>query len=130
MVNAQVKPVDVQQYREVGAGAPHRIFSLLLGSAIERADQAGHAAAEQRWQDLAVLMQRCVALISGLRSSLDMEAGSTASRQLAEAYDAMLERIHQSEPRMLKAAFADVSRSLLMLKAEWDGRVATGSGGH
>lgn len=98
----------------------HKIISLLLDGALERAGQAVVACAEQQWENLEVLTQKSIAIINGLRSSLDMSAGGEIATNLADLYDYMLERIQASDPRALKEAFIEVSQLLGEIKSGWD----------
>lgn len=98
----------------------HKIISLLLEGALERAGQAIAACAEQQWDNLEILTHKSIAILNGLRSSLDMNSGGEIATNLANLYDYMLERIQASDPQALKEAFAEVSQLLGEIKSGWD----------
>lgn len=98
----------------------HQIISLLMDGAIERVDQAIAAHKSQQREDLEILLQKLVAIINGLRNSLDMQAGGEIAENLDALYEYMVVSITQSEEGQLPAALGETRKLLLEIKQGWD----------
>lgn len=98
----------------------HQIISLLMDGALERIDQAIDAQKSGNWIDLEILTNKLVAIINGLRNSLNMGAGGEIAENLDSLYEYMIERITQASSANAITAFEECSRLLSQIKEGWD----------
>jgi flagellar protein FliS len=122
MAIAQTKAASfIQEHTE--EISPHRIISLLMDGALERIDQSLEAFHQNNQADLGVLLQKLIAIINGLRNSLDMKAGEIASN-LDALYEYMVERITHSDE--LASSLIEVRSLIDQIKSGWDHMDFTG----
>lgn len=118
MAVAQTKAASyIQEHTEEISS--HQIISLLMDGALERIAQALKARKENNLADLEVLTDKLVAIINGLRNSLNMGAGDIASN-LDALYEYMVERITQASYDELTAVLTEVQSLIAEIKSGWD----------
>lgn len=98
----------------------HQIISLLMDGALERIDQAIAAHQNASWADLQILTDKLVAIINGLRNSLDMSAGGDIAENLDALYEYMIMQITQASDASLVAALNECSGLISQIKSGWD----------
>lgn len=98
----------------------HQVISLLMDGALERANQFIDAADRDHKQDQSVLLNKLVAIINGLKNSLDMQAGGEIAQNLDSLYTYMLECITGAGSDEIKPAVQEVANLLAEIKAGWD----------
>lgn len=119
MAVAQTKAASyIQEHTEEISS--HQIISLLMDGALERIEQAIDAQAAGNWVDLEILTNKLVAIINGLRNSLNMSAGGEIAENLDSLYEYMIERITQASSADAIAAFEECARLLSEIKEGWD----------
>jgi flagellar secretion chaperone FliS len=119
MAVAQTKAASyIQEHTEEISS--HQIISLLMDGALERIDQAIKAHQTGSWTDLEILSNKLVAIINGLRNSLNMSAGGEIAENLDALYEYMIEKITQSSRDHIVAAFEECSGLLTEIKLGWD----------
>jgi flagellar protein FliS len=112
-------------YQQVGVqgsvedATPHRLVELLFDGVLQRIAEAKHAIAEG---DVAIKGERigkAVSIVSGLRATLDHEAGGSIAENLDLLYDYMERRLTEanlsSDPVMLD----EVARLMHEVKSAW-----------
>lgn len=118
MAVAQTKAASfIQEHTEEISS--HQIISLLMDGALERVGQAVQAHIKNNRTDLEVLVQKLVAIINGLRNSLNMNAGDIAVN-LDTLYEYMIEKITQTSHEDLVPALLEVRNLILEIKEGWD----------
>lgn len=98
----------------------HQIISLLMDGAIERVDQAIAAHQKRQVEDLEILTQKLVAIINGLRNSLNHDAGGDIAVNLDALYEYMVISITQSSFDTLPEALKETRKLLDEVKVGWD----------
>jgi flagellar protein FliS len=118
MAVAQTKAASfIQEHTEEISS--HQIISLLMDGALERTSQALQAHSKNNQADLEILTHKLIAIINGLRNSLNMEAGEIALN-LDALYEYMVEKISCSSRDELAPALAEVQALIGEVKAGWD----------
>jgi flagellar protein FliS len=118
MAVAQTKAASfIQEHTEEISS--HQIISLLMDGALERTSQALQAHSKNNQADLEILTHKLIAIINGLRNSLNMEAGEIALN-LDALYEYMVEKISCSSRDELAPALAEVQTLIGEVKAGWD----------
>lgn len=119
MAVAQTKAASyIQEHTEEISS--HHIISLLMEGALERIDQAVEASGSGQLDDLLVLTDKLIAIINGLRNSLNMDAGGDIALNLEGLYQYMVERITQSTEASIVVSLQEVHRLLSEVKSGWD----------
>lgn len=119
MAVAQTKAASfIQEHTEEISS--HQIISLLMDGALERIDQAVEAYQAANRTDLEILSDKLVAIINGLRSSLNMAAGGEIAENLDALYEYMVRSITQASDETLVSAFNECSLLLGEIKGGWD----------
>ena len=118
MAVAQTKAASfIQEHTEEISS--HQIISLLMDGALERVDQALVAHQKNNQTDLQILIDKLVAIINGLRNSLNMDAGEIAEN-LDALYEYMVERITQASYADLASVLAETQGLIGEIKTGWD----------
>ncbi len=119
MALAQTKAATfIQEHTEEISS--HRVISLLMDGAIERADQAKQAYEQGQQDDLVLLLSKLIAIINGLKNSLDMDAGGEISQNLNALYDYMIQKISAVEEPALLGVLDEVRQLIVEVKVGWD----------
>jgi flagellar protein FliS len=118
MAVAQTKAASfIQEHTEEISS--HQIISLLMDGALERITQALQAHRQNHQADLQVLTHKLVAIINGLRNSLNMDAGEIADN-LDALYEYMVDKITQASYVELASVLVEVRELLGEIKTGWD----------
>lgn len=116
----------LKQYRQLGLEAevsgasPHRLIQLLFIGALDRIAIAHGAMARG---DIPLKVQqigKAIAIISGLRSSLDLDALGDLPTNLDQLYEYMGVRLMQASARNDLEALSEVADLVKTLKSGWD----------
>jgi flagellar protein FliS len=117
----------LKQYRQLGLEAevsnasPHRLIQLLFAGVLDRLAVAQGAMARGDIPLKGQQISKAIAIISGLRSSLDMDAPGDLPTNLDQLYEYMEVRLVQSSARNDLDALSEVTELLKTLKSGWDG---------
>ena len=118
----------LKQYRQLGLetqvnnASPHRLIQLLMEGALERL--VGAQAAIERGDSATkgVLIGKAMGIISGLRSSLDMNVQDTSlPENLDNLYDYMGRRLLEGSLHNKPEFIGEVVGLLRTVKSGWDG---------
>lgn len=99
----------------------HQVISLLMDGALERASQALNALQKKDEEELEILVNKLVAIINGLKNSLNMDAGGEIAKNLDALYLYMVERITRAERENLESVIKESITLLNEVKGGWDG---------
>lgn len=99
---------------------PHRLIQLLIDGALARIAKAKGCIEHGLVEDRNNTINSAIAIIGGLRDSLNMEAGEVAMT-LERLYDYMEHRLFQANVNNDAAALDEVGRLLGEIKTAWDG---------
>jgi flagellar secretion chaperone FliS len=118
----------LKQYRQLGLetqvnnASPHRLIQLLMEGALERLNGAQAAMSRGDTATKGVLIGKAMGIISGLRSSLDMNVeGSDLPERLDDLYDYMGRRLLEASTFNNTEMVVEVIDLLKTLKSGWDG---------
>jgi flagellar protein FliS len=116
----------LREYRDVGASTramsadPHTLILMLMDGALDAmAAGKGHVqrgAIEDKGRSLA----RAIAIIDGLRASLDRSASAELSDNLDDLYDYMSRRLLWANLHDDTAAIDEVASLLREIRSAWD----------
>jgi flagellar secretion chaperone FliS len=118
----------LKQYRELGLetqinnASPHRLIQLLMDGALERLNGAKAAMERGDAATKGVLIGKAMGIISGLRSSLDMDVqGTDLPERLDNLYDYMGRRLLEASTYNKVEMLSEVIDLLRTVKSGWDG---------
>ncbi|QUN06850.1 flagellar export chaperone FliS [Shewanella yunxiaonensis] len=117
---------SLQSYRkvslesEIAVASPHRIIQLMFNGALERLAQCRYAIEQNNLEAKALYISKSVGIITGLKSSLNMEAGGDIAGNLDRLYDFSLRKITEANINNDPQALDDVSAILREIKEAWD----------
>jgi len=99
---------------------PHRLIQLLLEGALARIAKAIGCVQRGDAEEKNNSINRAIAIIGGLRDSLDMDQGDLAAN-LERLYEYMEYRLFQANVHNDVSALEEVGRLLGEIKSAWDG---------
>jgi len=102
--------------------SPHKLISLLMAGTLERVSQAKQCIDGGNDADKMVLLGKIVAIVKGLRGSLDFKAGGDIAVNLDTLYAYMLSSLDGAdtiEQQIL--ALDEISNLMVEVKTGWDG---------
>lgn len=117
---------ELNQYRQVGHLAeaavadPHRLIQMLFEGALERIAVARGAMDQGNVRVKGEKLGQAIAIIGGLRSSLDHGKGGPLADNLDALYDYMARRLLQGNMHNDPDALDEVIRLLREIKSGWD----------
>lgn len=118
----------LKQYRQLGLetqidnASPHRLIQLLMEGALERLNGAKAAMERGDTATKGALIGKAMGIISGLRSSLDMNVeGTDLPERLDSLYDYMGRRLLEASAANKGEMVAEVIDLLKTVKSGWDG---------
>lgn len=110
-VNTQARVVDA---------SPHRLIQMLMEGGLSRIAQARGAMEREQTALKGELIGKSIAIIAGLRESLDHQQGGELAGNLDSLYEYMIARLTEAnvsnEPELLE----EVSMLLRNIKQGWD----------
>ena len=106
--------------RSAATISSHRVISLLMDGALERVQQARECVEQGKDREKQLLVEKIIAIINGLRSSLNLNEGGDIAINLDSLYDYMLARISSADDDNEALIFSEVSKLIEELKSGWD----------
>lgn len=119
MALPHTKAASIMQ-QNIDTISPHQVISLLMDGALERIEQAIMAVHGNSPDDYALLETKLVAILNGLRNSLDFERGGDIATNLNELYLYMTSRIAEAPAPQKVMALTEVRQLLIEIKLGWD----------
>ena len=118
----------LKQYRQLGLetqinnASPHRLIQLLMEGTLERLKGAKSAMDRGDAATKGVLIGKAMGIISGLRSSLNMDVeNSDLPERLDGLYDYMGRRLLEASTYNKAEAVSEVIDLMQTIKSGWDG---------
>ncbi len=96
------------------------VLVLMDGLLDELARARGHVQA-RRFEQKAQSLEKCVAIINGLSSALDMDAGGEVVQNLARLYDYCAERLFRAGVELDVGIIDEVVRLITQIRGGWQG---------
>jgi len=115
------------EYRKVGvqsgveSASPHKLIQMLLDGAIEKVQLARGYMERHEIAKKCETVSWAMAIIDGLRSSLNMKDGGAIAENLDALYDYMLRRLLDANLDNDPAALDEVVKLLNELREGWNG---------
>ena len=109
-VNAQISEAD-----------PHRLIQMLMDGGLQRVAQAKGAMQHSNVALKGEQIGKAIAIIGGLRESLDHKQGGGVAGNLDSLYAFMQQRLSQANLRNEVALLDEVTELLREVKSGWDG---------
>ncbi len=116
----------IKAYKSVGikddiaVADPHRIIQLLMQGALENMAKAKGAMERKDYTLKGQLIGKATAIISALKSSLDINASPELAQNLDALYDYMIENLIIASREMSVDKVSEVMELLLTIKSAWD----------
>lgn len=116
-----------QSYHSVNLGAqvahasPVKLVLLLTDGLLEELVRARAHIEARRYELKARSLDRCVDMLNGLSSALDIEKGGEVSENLSRLYDYCAERLYRAGVDLDPAIIDEVSSLLTTLRRGWQG---------
>lgn len=122
MVNkglAQYQQVNTQS--AVEGASPHRLTQMLMEGALQRLAEAKGAIQRNCTQSKGEAIGKAIAIVGGLRDSLNVEVGGELAQNLDDLYDYMQRRLLQGNLGSDEHCVDEVIDLLKTIKSGWDG---------
>ncbi len=116
-----------QSYQAVHLGAqtaqasPVQLVLILMNGLQDELARARAHIEAGRYELKAHSLDRCVNMLNGLSSALDMDAGGALVQQLSDLYDYCAQRLHQAGVALEVAHVDEVVQLLSTLQQGWEG---------
>lgn len=111
---------NVNTQSQVHDASPHRLIQMLMEGGLSRIAQAKGSMERAEFAQKGMLIAKCVAIIGGLRESLNFEAGGDLAQNYANLYDYMSRRLGEANRSNDMEILDEVSGLLRTLKEGWD----------
>lgn len=98
----------------------HKVISLLMEGALERISQARSAINSGNDEQAKQLIGKIIAIINGLRDSLNLNDGGEIALNLENLYQYILERIDQEADSEKTRAIEEAEHLITEIKLGWD----------
>ncbi len=105
---------------ETGFANPHRLVQMLMEGALDKVATAKGCIERNDLGGKSRQISWAMSIISGLRTSLDMEAGGPIAANLDDLYEYMTRRLIDASTQNDPAALDEVSSLMLEIKGAWD----------
>jgi flagellar protein FliS len=116
----------LRQYKQVGVqtgvadASPHRLIQLLMAGALDKIAIAKGNIARGETSEKGRNTSAAIAIVDGLRGSLDMEKGGEIARNLDTLYEYMIRCLMEANFRNETAKLDEVASLMGSLKSAWD----------
>lgn len=98
----------------------HKVISLLMEGALERIVQAQAAIKDNNIEDAQILVDKLTAIVNGLHSSLNFDAGGAIAINLEKVYSYILGRLEALPLDESLEALAEMHKLISEIKTGWD----------
>lgn len=105
---------------QVSAASPHRLIQLLMDGVLDRLSLAKGQILRHETAQKAMSLSKAIAIVDGLRMSLDHSVSEEMSENLEGLYDYMNRRLLIANVNNDVEAIDEVSSLLRELKEAWD----------
>ena len=112
---------SVANHGRARAADPHGLILMLMDGAVERIAHARGCIENQDYAGKAQLLQRAVAIIDELRSSLDMQKGGPIAANLHDLYEYMCRQLLQAMIDNNADKLTEVLGLLHQIRDAWHG---------
>lgn len=100
---------------------PHRLIQMLFEGALDRLHMAKGFIEHNNIEARSVYINKAIAIIGGLQSSLNNEAGGEIAENLDRLYDYLMRRLYDANRLNSSEIVDEVVVLVKEIKAGWDG---------
>lgn len=111
---------QVNKYSGITDASPHRLVQMLLEGALEKIAAARYLIKRNDFAKKGEVIGQIIAIIGGLRSSLNKEAGGDLAENLDSLYDYMERQLLVANFKNDENILDEVSSLLKEIKTGWD----------
>lgn len=111
----------VNLHAQTAQASPVQLVLILMDGLLDELARARAHIEARRYELKAASLERCVSIINGLSSALDLDAGSEVVNNLARLYDYCAERLYRAGVQLDSGVIDEVVRLLSQLKSGWQG---------
>lgn len=116
----------MKQYKQVSVhssimdASPHRLVQMLMEGVLEKIALAKGNMANRNVASKGENVSKAIAIIAGLQSSLNIEAGGIIAENLSNLYDYMSRRLVDANLRNDASTLDEVAGLMVEIKSGWD----------
>ena len=105
---------------EAGYANPHRLVQMLMEGALDKVATAKGCIERNDLAGKSRQISWAMSIVSGLRTSLDMETGGPIAANLDDLYEYMTRRLIDASTQNDTDALSEVGDLMLEIKGAWD----------
>ncbi len=114
----------VHLHAQTAQASPLQLVLVLMDGLLDELARARAHIEARRFELKAASLDKCVSIINGLSSALDLEAGCEVVHNLARLYDYCADRLYRAGVEMNPAVVDEVQRLLGQIRGGWQGVMA------
>lgn len=111
----------VNLHAQTAQASPLQLVLVLMDGLLDELARARAHIEARRFELKAASLDKCVGIINGLSSALDLDSGGEVVQNLARLYDYCAERLHQAGVELNVALVDEVQRLLGQIRGGWQG---------
>jgi flagellar protein FliS len=120
-VSAMKQYQQVSVHSSIMDASPHRLVQMLMEGALEKIALAKGNMANNNIASKGENISKAIAIIGGLKSSLNKEVGGALAENLSNLYDYMANRLVVSNLLNDDSVLDEVAGLMVEIKTGWDG---------
>ncbi|MCH7345277.1 flagellar export chaperone FliS [Pelomonas sp. CA6] len=111
----------VHLHAQTAQASPVQLVLVLMDGLLDELARARAHIEARRYELKAASLERCVNIINGLSSALDLDSGGEVVHNLARLYDYCAERLHRAGVDLNVALIDEVQRLMAQIRGGWQG---------
>lgn len=111
----------VNLHAQTAQASPVQLVLILMDGLLDELARARAHIEARRYELKASSLDKCVSIINGLSSALDLDAGGEVVGNLARLYDYCAERLYRAGVALDTGVIDEVVRLLSQLRSGWQG---------
>ncbi|HSX70235.1 MAG TPA: flagellar export chaperone FliS [Pseudomonas sp.] len=111
---------QVNTTSQVSDASPHRLIQMLMEGGLTRIAQARGALTRGQLSLKGELIGKSIAIVGGLRESLNFQQGGDVAANLDRLYEYMISRLVEANVKNEEAPLLEVADLLRNVKEGWD----------
>ncbi|OWQ93142.1 flagellar export chaperone FliS [Roseateles aquatilis] len=111
----------VHLHAQTAQASPLQLVLVLMDGLLDELARARAHIEANRYELKAASLDKCVAIINGLSSALDLESGGEVVANLARLYDYCADRLYQAGVALDVAPLDEVRGLLTQIRGGWQG---------
>jgi flagellar protein FliS len=120
-VSAMKQYQQVSVHSSIMDASPHRLVQMLMEGALEKIALAKGSMANKETASKGENISKGIAIIGGLKSSLDRDVGGVLAENLSDLYDYMANRLVVANLLNDENILDEVAGLMAEIKMGWDG---------